>query len=167
MKPPPPIPHELEFVTHIASAVAHAASIALPPLSRIFTPAFEAGSLSDTTIAWLACADQAAAAAGVAVTGAPAGEAGVFAIAVGVDPASEATAQSTQIRNASEELGGEHTRCPNMRGFTNSRRERKKAGRAARPIGDALDFHAATCFDRAVQTVHAGNLRRLQWISRK
>ncbi len=112
MKPPPPIPHELEFVTHIASAAAQAASIALPPLSRIFTPAFEASSLSDTTIAWPASADQAAA-TGVAFTGALAGDAasGAFAIAVGVAQPSQTSAQSTQVRTASEEASGGEQTC--------------------------------------------------------
>src|SRR5262249_42724724 len=50
MKPPPPIPHEEGLATPTASAVAAAASIALPPAFRIFTPASAASGCSAATI---------------------------------------------------------------------------------------------------------------------
>src|SRR5436309_12095154 len=58
MKPPPPIPHDAGFVTPTASAVATAASTALPPCFRISTPACAASSLSETTIPCVPTADR-------------------------------------------------------------------------------------------------------------
>src|SRR5579872_3115621 len=65
MKPPPPIPHDAGLVTPTASAVAVAASIALPPCFRIARPASDASALSDTTIALCACSAR----AGTTMTG--------------------------------------------------------------------------------------------------
>jgi hypothetical protein len=58
MKPPPPIPQEAGLVTPTASAVATAASMALPPRFNISTPAFAAGALSETTISCVPTADR-------------------------------------------------------------------------------------------------------------
>src|SRR6266403_664029 len=58
MKPPPPIPHEAGLVTPTASAVATAASIALPPCFKISTPAAAASALSETTIPCTPTADR-------------------------------------------------------------------------------------------------------------
>src|SRR5580704_6376747 len=66
MNPPPPIPHEDGLATPTASAVAAAASTALPPAFRILTPASAASGCSAATIpcfAMTAAADPAVASA--------------------------------------------------------------------------------------------------------
>src|SRR5208283_4502216 len=62
MKPPPPIPHEEGLATPTASAVAAAASTALPPAFKIFTPASAASGCSAATIPCLAISAAAGAA---------------------------------------------------------------------------------------------------------
>src|SRR5712671_3093157 len=111
MKPPPPIPHEAGLVTPTASAVATAASIALPPCFRISTPAAAASALSETTIPCAPTADRSGATPAAKDGGAIENE----------------IASATDIAVARTYFA--ETRPPpetNITGFTNSHRQRMK-----------------------------------------
>src|SRR6202171_5478746 len=113
MKPPPPIPHDAGLVTPTASAVATAASIALPPRFRISTPAAAASALSETTIPCAPTADRSRAAPAAKDGGATENE-----IAIAMD-------MTSARRCFAETLPPPET---NITGFTNSHRQRMKAG---------------------------------------
>src|ERR1700731_433436 len=115
MKPPPPIPHEAGLVTPTASAVATAASTALPPRLRISSPAAAASALSETNIPCAPTADRSGAA--------PAAK-DCLATEKEIASAMDITVALTYFAE---------TRPPpetNITGFTNSHRLRMKDGGA-------------------------------------